>query len=74
MLHQSSMDLMEMENGLFEIKIRHQITVAPMRDYIEYWLRKSLIKITKPEQQETIATIMPPQPLQVSTKEEPPRK
>ena len=45
-----------------------------MREYIEYWLRESLIKITKPEQQEMIAAIMPPQPQQVSTKEEPPSK
>jgi hypothetical protein len=74
MLHQSGMDLREMENELFEIKTRHEIMVAPMREYIEDWLRKSLIKITEPEQQEMVATVMPPQPQQASTKEAPPSK
>jgi hypothetical protein len=32
-----------------------------MREYIEEWLRKFLIKITEPYQQEMVAAIMPPQ-------------
>jgi hypothetical protein len=45
-LHQLGMDLREMENEMFEINTKHEIMVAPMREYIEDWLRKSLIKIT----------------------------
>jgi hypothetical protein len=72
MFHQSRMDLREMENELFKIKTRHEITVAPMRKYIEDWLRKSLIKITEPDQQEMVAAIMPPQQQQASKKKTPP--
>jgi len=49
MMHQSSMGLGEFENELFEIKTRHATTVAPLRDFIEQWLKKELIKITKPK-------------------------
>jgi hypothetical protein len=45
-----------------------------LREYIEEWLRKTLIKITEPENQETVAVVMPPQPQQASTKEAPPSK
>jgi hypothetical protein len=40
------MNLGEMENELFEIKTRHEIMVAPMREYIEDLLRKDLIKLS----------------------------
>jgi hypothetical protein len=40
MLHQLSIDLIEMENELFEIKTKH----------IEEWLTKTLVKITKTNQ------------------------
>jgi hypothetical protein len=53
---------------------KHDIMVAPMRDYIEDWLRKSLIKFIEPEQQEIVATVMPPQTWQASTKEAPSSK
>jgi 50S ribosomal subunit-associated GTPase HflX len=46
-LHQLSIDLREMENELFEIKTKHEIIVAPMREYIEEWLTKALVKITR---------------------------
>jgi hypothetical protein len=67
-LHQLGMDLREMENEMFEKNTKHEIMLPPMREYIEYWLRKSLFKITKLEQQETVAAIMPPQPQKESTK------
>jgi hypothetical protein len=43
-------DIREMENELFKINTKHEITVAPMREYIEEWLRKSLINITETDQ------------------------
>jgi hypothetical protein len=59
-LHQLSLDLKELENELFETKTKHEIMVSPMREYIEQWLRKSLVKITETDQQEVGNTIMPP--------------
>jgi hypothetical protein len=50
MLHQLHIDLIEMENELFEIKTRH----------IEEWLTKALVKITKTDQEEVVTMIMPP--------------
>ena len=47
------MYLREFENQLFEIKTKHEIVVAPLREYIEDWLKKALIRITKMENQET---------------------
>jgi hypothetical protein len=68
-LHQSEMDLREFENQLFEIKTKHEIIVAPLREYIEEWLKKALIRITEPENQETVAVVMPPQPQHAPIKE-----
>jgi hypothetical protein len=59
-LHQLSLDLKELENELFETNTKQEITISPMREYIEQWLRKSLVKITKTDQQEASNTIMPP--------------
>jgi len=39
-----------MENLLFDIKVRHEIIFAPMRYYIENWLKNALIKIIQPDQ------------------------
>jgi hypothetical protein len=59
-LHQLSLDIKEMENELFENKTKHEIKVFPMREYIEQWLRKSLVKIIKKDQQEIDNTVMTP--------------
>jgi len=59
-LHQSNIDLREFENQLFEIKTKHEIIVAPLREYIEEWLKKALIRITELENQETVVTVIPP--------------
>jgi hypothetical protein len=57
-----------LENELFETKTRQEITVAPMREYIEHWLRNSLVKITEIDQQEVDNTVKPP-PTQQPIKE-----
>jgi hypothetical protein len=59
-LHQLSIDLRELENELFETKTKHEITVSPMREYIEQWLTKALVKITETDQQEVVTSVMPP--------------
>jgi hypothetical protein len=59
-LHQLSLDLRELENELFETKTKHEIMVAPMREYIEQWLTKALVKIIKTDQQEVVTSVMPP--------------
>ena len=46
-LHQLRIDAREMENELFEIKTKHEITIAVMREYIGEWLTKALVKITE---------------------------
>jgi ATP:corrinoid adenosyltransferase len=55
-LHQLSIDFRDLESSLFDIKVRQEIIVAPMRDYIENWLKNALTKITKPDQEEVVAT------------------
>jgi hypothetical protein len=55
-LHQLSMDFKDLENSLFDIKVRQEIMVAPMREYIENWLKNTLIKITESDQEEVVAT------------------
>jgi hypothetical protein len=40
-----------------------------LREYIEEWLKKALIKITEPENQETVTVVMPPQPQHTPIKE-----
>jgi hypothetical protein len=35
-----SIDLRDLESEFFNIKIRHEMNVAPMRGYIEEWLKK----------------------------------
>jgi hypothetical protein len=57
MFHQLGMDLREIENDLFEISTKHEITVTPMREYIEEWLRnksksKSMKQISKKKLQQ----------------------
>jgi len=40
--------------------------MAPLREYIEEWLKKELIEIIEPENQQTIRAVMSPQPQNVS--------
>jgi hypothetical protein len=40
-----SIDYREYENELFKIKVKQEVIVAPLRQYIEEWLKKALIKI-----------------------------
>jgi hypothetical protein len=49
-LHQLLMDFKDLENSLFDTKVRHDIAMAPMREYIENWLKNSVIKINKSDQ------------------------
>ena len=46
-----SIDFEELENKLFNIKIQNEINVAPMRSYIEEWLKRELKQATKERQQ-----------------------
>jgi len=38
-LHQLSIEFRYLENSLFDIKVRQELTISPMRDYIENWLK-----------------------------------
>jgi hypothetical protein len=55
-LHQLTMEFKDLENELFDIKVRQEIMVAPMREYIENWLKNALIKITESDQEKTVTT------------------
>jgi hypothetical protein len=50
-LHQISIDYREIEDSLFDIRVRQEIIVTPMRDYIENWLKQALIKIMETDQE-----------------------
>jgi hypothetical protein len=54
--NEDSFDLRDLENILFDIKIRHEINVAPKKDYIEEWLKKALINIMEENQEEAVST------------------
>jgi hypothetical protein len=45
-LHAISIDLRDLEGELFNIKTRHEISVAPMKGYIEEWFKKAINKLT----------------------------
>jgi hypothetical protein len=44
---------------LFDIRIRQEINVAPMKDYIQEWLKQALLKITEEDQLGTVETNQP---------------
>jgi hypothetical protein len=60
MLHQLILDSRELENELFETKTNNEITVVPMKEYIEQWLTKALVKIIERDQKEVVTSVMPP--------------
>jgi hypothetical protein len=55
-LRNLSIDFKELEYELFNIKIRNDISVAPMRSYIEEWLESKLKQIVE-ERQQTLTMI-----------------
>jgi hypothetical protein len=55
-LHGISLDLRDLEGELFNIKIRHEINMAPMKNYIEEWFKKAIDKLTN-EGKETVETV-----------------
>jgi len=44
-LQNLSIDLREIENELFNVKLKQDVIVAPLRDYIQEWLNNSIDKI-----------------------------
>jgi hypothetical protein len=55
-LQQLSIDYREIEGTLFDIKVKQEVIVAPLRDYIEKWLESALIKITEDNQTKAVGT------------------
>jgi hypothetical protein len=55
-LHGISLDLRDLEGELFNIKIQHEIKVAPMETYIEEWFKKAINKLTN-EGQEAVEMV-----------------
>jgi hypothetical protein len=46
-LQNLSIDLREIEKELFNIKVKQEVIVAPLRDYIQEWLNNSIAKISE---------------------------
>jgi hypothetical protein len=46
-LQNLSADLREIEKELFNVKIKQELTVSPLRDFIQEWLNNSISKISK---------------------------
>jgi hypothetical protein len=46
-----------LEGELFNIKIWHEINMAPMKNYIKEWFKKVIDKLTN-EGKETIETVL----------------
>ena len=57
-IHGICHDLRDLEGKLFSIKIRHEINVVPMKNYIEHQFKKEIDKLTK-EGQETKVEMVP---------------
>jgi hypothetical protein len=57
-LHQISIEYRDIKYSLFDIRVRQEVIVTPMRDCVENWLKQALIKITK-ENKEVAVTIGP---------------
>jgi hypothetical protein len=55
-IHGIYLNLRDLEGELFNIKIRHEIKVAPMKRYIEDWFSKAIDKLTK-EGKEIVETV-----------------
>jgi hypothetical protein len=56
-IHGISLDLRDLEGELFNIKIMHEINVAPMKNYIEDWFKKAIDKLTKEGQEAAVETV-----------------
>jgi hypothetical protein len=44
-IHQLGFELKDIEDELFDLKIKHELMVAPLREYIEQWLKNALVRI-----------------------------
>jgi hypothetical protein len=55
-IHCIFIDLRDLEGELFNIKIRYEIIVTPMKNYIEEWFKKAIDKLTN-KGKETVETI-----------------
>jgi hypothetical protein len=46
-LQHLSIDYREVEHELFNIKVKQEVIVSPLRDYIKKWLNNSIAKISE---------------------------
>ena len=50
-LHSISMDLRKLENNLYDIEIRDEINMTPMRSYIKEWFQQRMDNLVQEGQQ-----------------------
>jgi hypothetical protein len=53
-LHRILFDLREFESVMFDIRIKQEINVSPMKYYIQEWLKQDFLKITEEDQLGTV--------------------
>ena len=46
-VNEAQEEIMEIENKIFEMKIKHEIIVPRLRDFITKWLEKQLVAVSK---------------------------
>jgi hypothetical protein len=57
-IHGISRNLRDLEGELFNIKIRHDINVVPMKNYIEDWFKREIDKLTKEGLETIVGTVL----------------
>jgi hypothetical protein len=56
-IHNISHDLRYLEDELFNSKIRHEINVAPMKNYIEDWFKREIDNLNKEGHETKVETV-----------------
>jgi hypothetical protein len=67
MLHQLNFNIKNIEKELFNARTKNETMVSPMHEYIESWLKNTLIMITESDQQNVVTTTTKP-PAKQSTR------
>jgi hypothetical protein len=56
-IHQVSIEYRDIQDKLFDIRVRKEVIVAPLRDYVEKWLKQALINITKENKENKVTNL-----------------
>jgi hypothetical protein len=68
-LQNLSIDLREIEKELFNVKVKQEVIVSPLRDFIQEWLNNSIAKISEIPA-EAVTPVIKPQQARVQKKQQ----